>query len=255
MPFSSKPILLVALVAVAGCEPPVELVETEGGWTQGELGRTRWHFNDGLCPNDRRCDLGVPLALGASIVLQIRGAEDVTLAPTVTGALTLIEATQFEESGNWHVTVSASSAGAGAIVFSEGAAVFDRASIVVRRATRLDCGVWTSSNAVRWDMEELEASTELDVPFVEEGAREPQLVCRAADSGGPLLSVDAITWEIIEGADVLTLREYGFGGPPVSGARIHYVTPGPGTARVRATLGDVTQDLTFTVACPAAGCE
>ena len=246
------PLLLIALIPLAGCNP---LAGLEGDWTQGELGRTRWQISDGLCPGlGGGCNLEVPLALGASTTLVIEGAQDV-LEPDVTGALTSSSATRDEEDGDWRVSVSASTAGPGTVTFNEGAAVFDRANIEVRRATRLDCGLWTSSNAVQWDMEELEAQTTLSVPFIEEGATAPQLVCRASDAEGPLLSADAITWEVIEGDEVLALREYGFGTAPVSGARIYYASPGSGTARVRATIGDVTQELTITVECPTAGCE
>jgi hypothetical protein len=249
---SSKPILLAALVTLAGCNP---LGGLEGDWSEGEFGRTRWQISDGLCPGlGGGCDLDVPLALGASTTLVVEGASEAG-NPDVTGALSSMTATQDEEDGDWRVVVRASTAGTGTVTFNEGGEVFDRANIEVRRATRLECGLWTSADGVQWDMEGLEARTALSLPFVEADTSSPQLVCRASDAEGPLLSADAITWEVIEGLEVIALRESGFTLNPVSGARIYYETPGSGTALVRVTLGEVTQDLTITVECPVAGCE
>lgn len=249
MNLTSKPVMLFTLsglaIALGGCNP---LAGLEGEWSNGELGRTRWQISDGLCPGlGGGCNLDVPLALGASTTLLIEGAGAATFDPDVTGALTSSTATRDEEDGDWRVAVSASTPGTGTVTFEEGSEVLDRNTVEVRRATRLDCGLWSGDGSPGWDMDGLEAQTSVTVAVLEAGATSPQLVCRASDAAGPLLSADAIAWEVLEGAEALTLRTSGFGFGEVRGARIYYNTPGTGTARIRATLGDVTQELTITV--------
>ncbi len=246
-------LLVLALIPLAGCNP---LAGLEGDWSRGELGRTRWQIADGLCPGlGGGCSLDVPLAVGADTVLVVEGAEEATFDPEVTGALSSSSATRDEEDGDWRVSVAAATPGTGVVEFTVGSEVLDRASVEVRRATRLECGILSPSTDVSWDMPELSPTNTLALAFVEEGESSGQLVCRASDAAGPLLSVDAIVWEVIEGGDILQLQGTGLFGGPMRGARLRYDTVGSGPARIRVTLGEVTQELAVTVECPIAGCE
>jgi hypothetical protein len=97
-------------------------------------------------------------------------------------------------------------------------------------------------------MEGLETGPAITLPRGGDGRFE--LACRASDAEGPLLSADAIVWETMAGTEHLSLVETGLGRNPVDravGARIHYVARTPGTALVRASLGDVSVDLAITV--------
>jgi hypothetical protein len=246
----SLAVLLAASAALSGCSPFEGL---DGRWSPGELGRTRWQISDGLCPGlGGGCALDVPLAEGARTTLEIDGVDGAELTAEVTGALGATAPVTTGEGENARLDVVASGPGTGRIAISDASGLVDRASVEVRRATRLECGRWPQiAGAVPWDMAGLDVTTSFSLPFV--GAEETatiDLVCRASDAGGPLLSADAIAWTVVEGSEALELAETGLIIIPatvVRGARITYHTPGRGTAVVRVTIGDVTQDLTITV--------
>lgn len=243
--------VLLAASALSGCFSPYEGLD--GQWSPGELGRTRWQISDGLCPGlGGGCSLDVPLAEGARTTLEIDGVDGAELTAEVTGALAATAAVRTAEGENARLDVVASSPGTATIALSDASGLVDRASLEVRHATRLECGRWPqSAGAVGWDMAGLEVGRSLSLPFV--GVEETAtvyLACRASDAAGPLLSADAIAWTVVEGSEALELAETGLIIIPatvVRGARITYRTPARGTAVVRVTLGDVTEDLTITI--------
>jgi hypothetical protein len=100
---------------------------------------------------------------------------------------------------------------------------------------------------IEWRMIGLSPTTELTLPMGSDDTF--HLVCRASDAQGPLLSADAIDWTIVSGSEALDLASTDFGtfGATANGARIRYRTRAPGTAVVRASVGEVTEDLTITI--------
>lgn len=250
-------LLLVPLAAsLAGCSVGLDL---SGDWSEGERGRTRWQIDDGLCPGFGGCALDVPLALGARPRIHVEGVDGrrVTAAGDEIVSVTDYDVLSGDDADPFF-EISASAAGTGTLSLLDASGdEVDRARVQVREATALDCGVIPTGEPVRWDAPDLVPTSRvvLPIPAVdpETGEREAhafQLVCRARDEAGPLLSVAAISWEVLEGDDVLELRNDGlflFSGSVVRGARIRYETLAPGAARIRASIGSVTQELDVTV--------
>ena len=75
------------------------------------------------------------------------------------------------------------------------------------------------------------------------------LACRAEDAGGaPLLTVDAIHWEVQAGSHgtISVTSDDAFETTPALGATARVVTSGMGDATIQATLGTLTTDIAVT---------
>lgn len=239
--------LVLGSASLAACEPFGNL---DGDWTRGERGHTRWQISDGLCPGLGGCALDVPLAVGASVHLVVDGVDGVPLGATLTGgALERDGSIDTGEDQNAMIPVRAIAPGTGRVEISDTNGVIDAASVGVRAATRLECGRMSTSQEVLWHLPGLVPTTTLTLPRTDRSSGERfSLVCRAMDDTGPLLSERAITWEVLEGADFLTLADdLILGSAPERGARISYTAETSGTALVRVSIGDVTQELSITV--------
>lgn len=241
--------LLLGSASLSACGPWGPIDETD--WTPGERGQTRWQISDGLCPGfGGGCALDVPLAVGASVHLVVDGVDGVPLTTTITGGA--IEGDGAIDSGedrNSRIPIEAIAPGTSRVEISDMNGVIDAASVSVRAATRLDCGRMSTGQEVLWHLPGLEVTTELTLPRSDRTSGDRfSLVCRAMDDTGPLLSERAITWEVIEGAEILTLNDdILLGTGPERGARIGYTAESTGSARVRATIGEVSQELTITI--------
>lgn len=244
------PLALVTTAAAmtAGCFTP--FTGLEGEWTRGELGNTQWQIMDGLCPGlGGGCSLETPLAVGAHSRLLVEGIDGVPITSLPAGAIAEDGEPLVSEESRTQIPIVATSPGVGRIEILDGATVIDRVGLRVRTATRLECGRWdTDQGVVQWRMEGLVPASAITLPSRTDDRFE--LVCRASDAEGPLLSADAIQWETLDGVEHLSLLETGFGTNPVDraeGARLRYRPGTPGVAHVRASLGDVTTLLEITV--------
>ncbi len=233
--------------SLAACNP----FGLESDWTRGERGHTRWQISDGLCPGfGGGCALDVPLAVGASVRLVIDGVDGVPLTVTSTGGALEHGGVDTGEDRDASISVVAVDPGTARLEISDVNGVIDAASLGVRRATRLDCGTWPVDETLRWNMAGLEVRTDITLPTRSSASSSSgalNLVCRAMDDAGPLLSERAISWEVIEGEEVIALADDLFLSASVVGARVTYEAPRPGSARVRATIGEVSQELTITI--------
>lgn len=251
-------VLALAGALSSGCATRLDL-GLGGEWSDGERGRTRWQLVDGLCPGLGGCALDVPLAVGARPTVQVDRVDGRGLDATGDD---VVEVVAYDVgSGDPPAPlfpIEALAPGTGTLTLLDPSGdELDRVRVEVRRATRLECGALPESEPVAWDVPALEPTSHLVLPLApppgstggSSGSPGFQLVCRAADDAGPLLSVQAIEWTVIEGDDVLRLRNdalLDLGGP-VRGARIRYTPLAAGTARVRATLGDVVEELEITL--------
>jgi hypothetical protein len=237
-----------AATAAAGCFTPFSGLE--GEWTRGELGNTQWQIMDGLCPGlGGGCSLETPLAVGAHTRLLVDGIDGVPITALPAGAIAEDGDPLVSEDSRTQIPIVATSEGTGRLEILDGATVIDRVGLTVRAATRLECGRWDTERAtVQWRMEGLEPSSAITLPSRTDDRFE--LVCRASDAEGPLLSADAIQWETLDGLEHVSLLETGFATNPVDraeGARIRYRPGSPGVAHVRASLGELTALLEITV--------
>ncbi|AKF04095.1 hypothetical protein [Sandaracinus amylolyticus] len=236
--------LLAALVV--GCS----FDELDGDWSRGERGRTRWQIDDGLCPGFAGgCALDVPLAVGARTRIHVTGVDGDTVFAEAEGSVQLeLYDVLSSDPAEPFFEIAAMHAGTGTLRLRDRVTgdEIDRIRVEVREATELDCGALATGVDVMWDVPQLAPSDpiELLMPGIVSSEPDAQLVCRARDERGPLLSADAIRWEVIEGADVIRLRTDGlFSFPPVEGARIRYDALARGEARIRVTLGEISRDL------------
>lgn len=241
---------LLALVTVPGCFNP--LAGLDGDHTRGELGRTDWQMIDGLCPGlGGGCALDVPVAAGARVMFAVDGIDGLPVDLSATGAVVADGSPVVSEdaTSDTFVNVRTTMAGVGRVELLDGTNVVDRVSLNVRVATRLDCNAWEIGAPLGWRMEGLSGTPALTLPAVApEDA--PYLACRASDAAGPLLTRDAIQWTIVSGSEVIDIRSDGLDlldDGRAEGARIRYERLAAGTAVVRATLGDVSQDITITL--------
>lgn len=253
--------LLVSVVGLTGCFN----FGLSGDSTRGERGRSDWSISDGACPGlAGDCALDVPLALGASTTVEVR-VPDLALANLSVrgqGAVVVtgyeIHSSDSDGDGEPDYEPYASFA-VEAIAVGEGVLVLenalheevDRVSMTVRIATRLACGSIARGLTVDWQMTSLEESSGLTLAMtpVDQAV---QIACRATDdSGEPMLTVRAIEWEVIEGASSVGLLEDFLSESLVTdvvhGARVHAHTLAPGSATIRATIGDASADLAIVV--------
>lgn len=242
------PSLVVGSTLATGCSQPFG--HLEGDWTRGELGNTRVQIMDGLCPGlGGGCALDVPLAVGARTRLLVDGIDGVEIEALAAGAIAAEGEPAISADARTQIPISVVSEGVGRLEMLDGTTVIDRVGLRARRATRLECGRWDRDRgALQWRMEGLETGSTITLPVGSDDRFE--LACRASDAEGPLLSADAIVWQTTSGTEHLSLVETGLGTNPVDrarGARIHYRAGTPGQALVRASLGDVSVDLTITV--------
>jgi hypothetical protein len=253
--------VLVSAVGLTGCFD----FGLSGDSTRGERGVSDWSISDGLCPGlAGDCALDVPLALGASATLEVRVRDRALAGLTVRGegavSVSGYEIHSSDSDGDGEpdyepyarFTVESASAGAGALVLEDASGdELDRVSMTVRTATQLTCGSIAEGENVDWQMTHLDASERLSLRMapVDEAV---QIACRATDeSGEPMLTVRAIEWEVIAGTDSVGLLEdwlsEGLVTTVVHGARVHAHTLAPGSATVRATLGDASADVAIEV--------
>lgn len=253
--------ILASTLGLTGCFD----LGLSGDSTRGERGASEWSISDGLCPGlAGDCALDVPLALGASATLEVRVPHRALADLTVRGEGAVsaagweIHSADSDGDGEpdyepyARFTVETTSTGGGTLVLEDATgAEIDRVSMTVRAATQLTCGSIPQGEGVDWQMTHLDASESLTLPLapVDEAV---QIACRATDeSGEPMLTVRAIEWEVIEGTDSVGLLEdwlsEGLVTNVVHGARVHAHTLAPGSATVRATLGDASADLAIEV--------
>lgn len=244
-------VLTVALAAAGsmGCEPFGNL---DGDWTRGERGHTRWQTLDGLCPGlGGGCNFDVPLAVGATVTLAVDGIDGAPVTAAFTGGVAAGGGVQVDDESDTLVPIRVVSAGPGRIELSDTNGSVDAATVSGRTVTRLECGRWPTSTALDWRMQGLVVSEDVTLPLTPMDESRPfQLVCRASDDAGPILSADAIQWTIVSGSDVLQIASTGLffvPGSSARGARIDAITQRTGEAVVRAEIGGVSRELTITV--------
>ncbi|UJR83385.1 hypothetical protein [Sandaracinus amylolyticus] len=252
MSSSSRALLFSSFAALAlvGCSFDLAL---DGDWSRGELGRSQWQIDDGLCPGlAGGCAFDVPLAVGASTRVHVVGVDGDTVFAEAEGSVRLgLYDVIANDPADAFFEITAVSAGAGTLRLRDRLTgeEIDRIHVEVREATELDCGALANNDEVLWDMPQLAPSDpiELLMPGVvasSGSSPDAQLVCRARDERGPMLSADAIRWQVIEGADVIQLRTDAlFSFSPVQGARVRYDVLQRGDARLRVTLGDISREL------------
>ncbi|MBN8616326.1 MAG: hypothetical protein J0L92_37420 [Deltaproteobacteria bacterium] len=242
--------LALGSAASAGCNP---FGGIEGDWTNGERGHTRWQTLDGLCPGlGGGCSFDVPIAVGARVTLAVDGIDGAPVTAAFSGAVESGGGVQVNEDSNTLVPVSVIGEGTGRVELSDTNGVLDAASVRGRVATVLECGRWPVGDDLEWRMNGLGVTNELTFPITSpslQSADDFYLVCRAASSEGPMLSADAIDWTIVSGSESVQIVSTDFGTPgsSASGARIRYRGVAAGTAVVRASIGDVSTDLTITI--------
>jgi hypothetical protein len=235
-----------ALSLAPGCSFDLGL---DGDWTRGERGRTRWQISDGLCPGFGGCALDVPLAVGAEPTLRVEGVDGRGLSAVGDDVIGVLGYRTSGEEFEPSVSVSALAPGRGVVSLRGESEEIDRVSIEVRAATALECGLWPTDVPLRWEMRDLSPTDSPTVPLAP-GADDFYLACRARDERGPLLTVRAIEWTLLEGSDVLQIRSDGLlggWGTTAEGARIRFDALAAGTARVRAQIGGVERTMTITV--------
>ncbi len=238
----------LALVLLVSAAPACSSL-SDGDWTNGERGRTRWQTTDGLCPGlFGGCSLDVPIAVGASVRLRVDGIDGYGVLGDYSGSVArggMVEVSSDGE-GDTHVPILVQAAGPGRVGLSDLEELIDAATVTGRVATALECGRWPTGRDLEWRMDGLEMSQA--VTLTVGSGDDFDLVCRAMSSEGPMLSANAITWTIVSGSESLDLLSTGGGtGSELTGARVAYRGLGAGTAVVRARLGEVSTDLTITI--------
>lgn len=242
-------LLTFVSAASAACSP---FAGIEGEWTNGERGHTRWQTQDGLCPGlGGGCNFDVPIAVGATVTLSVDGIDGAPVTAAFTGGIESGGGVQVNDDSNTLVPITIVAAGPGRTELSDTNGVLDAATVTGRVATVLECGRWPVGSDIEWRMNGLAVTNELTFPVSPAGADGDDfyLVCRAASSEGPMLSADAIDWTIVSGSETVQIRSTDFGsaGSSANGARIRYRGVAAGTAVVRATIGEVSTDLTITI--------
>ena len=246
----SLPILALAAVAslTPGCfgNDPLGL---EGDWSRGERNNTQWQLGDGLCPGlAGGCALDVPLAVGLETQLRVEGVS--SAMPTVNTPSNTAGVSIRPDAENQQATISFATTAAGSARFliSDERGEVDAATVQIRQATRIECGVLRGGGEPNWAMAGLTFSETNTVPLepATSTAVMNSLACRTSDSTGPLLSANAIRWTIIEGTAV-TLNDHDFDPTTIRGAHIDYTTRERGTVQVRATLGELSDTFNLTV--------
>lgn len=246
-----SPLLTLTTVTLlaAGASACSPFAGIEGEWTRGGRGHTRWQTLDGLCPGlGGGCNFEVPIAVGASVSLAVDGIDGAAVTAAFTGGIEGAGPVDFGEDRNTLVPIRIVAAGPGRTELSDDHGVIDSATVTGRVVTQLECGGWPVGRDLDWRMRDLVVGdVTLDSRATE---RELYLVCRASDASGPILSADAISWTIVSGSDALQIGSTGLFstlGSSARGARIDAVPRAPGTAVVRATVGEVTSELTITI--------
>lgn len=238
-------LLTLGAAASSACSPFASL---EGEWTRGERGHTRWQTMDGLCPGiGGGCNFDVPIAVGATVRLEVDGIDGAEVEAAYTGGIAADGPVEVREDSNTIVPIVISTAGPGRTELSDANGVIDAATVFGRVITQLECGVMDQHETMQWRLENLVASTEVTLPVSTDSRF--YLVCRASDASGPILSADTIGWTIVSGSESLTISSTGSftSGSSARGARINVTGTSAGTAVVRASVGDVSQELTITI--------
>ncbi len=242
-------VLVAALLGVAACAPTSDL---GGDWTRGERGITRWQIDDGLCPGiGGGCSFDVPIAVGASVELEVDGIDGVAVTAEFTGGIAGNGRVRVDDDSNTIVPIRVVSEGPGRTALSDTSGFLDAATVYGRQPTRLDCGRYEIGRSIDWRLRELEIGDAVELPVVTGSASSDYvLACRASDAEGPILSADAIAWTVVSGSENLRIRSTGLFtsfGTSASGARINVNPQAVGDAVVRATLGALSRDLTVHV--------
>lgn len=242
---------LATLLGATGCKPA--LSDVSGNWTRGERGITRWQINDGLCPGvGGGCAFDVPIAVGATVTLQVDGVESVPITAELTGGIEADGPPRIYESSDTIIPIRVVGPGAGRVALSDESGFLDAASVEGRVPTRLECGRYEIGQPITWRLPALEVGDELTLPLpTEEGASSGYwLACLASDAEGPMLSADAIRWTIVSGSESLRIATTGlivFPGSSGIGARVSTYPRAAGDVVVRAELGGLSRELTVHV--------
>ncbi len=250
---SFRRLTFLALGLISGCNPFAAAFD--GDSTRGERGTTQWSIDDGLCTGfGSSCALDVPIAAGATARLTIDsvGVAD-PAAEVVSGSADVVSATVEDATADDRsAIVVVRTSGAGPVVVAVGSVAgedIDRATLDVRAAATLECGIVPSGEALGWRMQNVAFAPALTIPVTP--TSDVQLSCLARDADGePLLSIAAIQWTITAGSEVVQIGTDGLFvtfGDAASGARVRARGIASGAAMLRASLGDVSTEVTLTI--------
>lgn len=250
-------VALVLSLALPGCVGGGSSVQAPH--TIGDQGHTDWHLYDGLCGQGlfgSECDLSARLAVGAAPLVQIRAHDATNLAGATLMGGTGITITHFSTSTDDHGTmlsanVGSDTAGVGDVfVLDAHGSTIDHVQMTWVAATTLFCGELRSSVTRDLGFPGLASGVTVEIvtpPMATGGST--TLACRATDaSGNALLSVDAIRWNVADGAvGTIDVRSDDlFGTTPALGATVRVTTVGTGHATIHAALGSATGDVVVT---------
>lgn len=247
-------IILSTMTAIlaAGC------FSLDGDESRGEEGRSTWQIEDGLCPGlGGGCNLETVLATGVTVILDIHiPDEDPSMLSIVaTGPATVVGLRSTDiELEQIRVEVMATGPGDAtlSIVDASGAEI-DRAGIRIADPVEMECGVVPEDDGVGYRMENLledQSELTLTAPTEDEAGTRRDLACRLSDADGePLLSVDLVSWSVVEGTEVVRVDAEPFETDPSfsRGARVGARALAAGTARVVASYGELEEELTIIV--------
>lgn len=236
-------------LALLACLAPACSLTSGPPTTGGELGRTDWEIDDGLCGGGflgNVCNLEVPIAAGAEPRMRVHPRRGTSLAGV---RVRVGDAAPFTPSysapdgdTNEYIAFDAESAGEGPLVIEildATDAVVDRARLDVRTATALECGRLRTGDSRTYELRDLVPGATSISRSAETADR--RLACRALDSGGDaLLSVRAIHWSVVEGD--ATVHDDQF-TETAEGATIEVRAASAGSAVVAARLGSVEQRI------------
>lgn len=247
---------MVALLILAGCD-------RYGDSSIGETNRSEWRIDDGLCPgSEGGCAMTVPVAAGIELSVDAdvlcahprRDASGRTVTDCdlmgfdvdVTGAAEPRATSYAASEGRLDLRVFTTSPGVVDFDLRRSGAPYDHMTMEVREAVALECGK-VGAGGASWDMRSLSLDASYAVELFGADAEEDvELGCRLLDeNGAPLFSAAAIEWQVLEGADLVTIDDGGlFGGDASTGARI-YVRLGSrsGTVRLEARFETLTREL------------
>jgi hypothetical protein len=246
---------LVLTLALPGCLGGG--TSLQGPTTLGDQGRTIWQISDGLCGDGvfgSECALTQRLAVGAAPFVEIRGHGGTVLDHATLMGGTGVDITHFSTSTDDHGTllranVGSTTAGVGDVfVLDADGHTIDHVQMTWVAAATIVCGELRTNVTRDLTFPGLASGVTVEVVTPPMGTGgSTTLACRANDaSGGALLSVDAIRWNVATGA-VGTIDVHSddlFGTTPALGATARIATTGTGHATIHAALGAATADVT-----------
>jgi len=230
-----------------------------GRSTSGQEGKTTWRMVDGLCDGGivgDECEMSVPLAVGATPGVSVKGDANVSLAGAEFVGEGSVGVTSFDidtsdpsiHRASLDVVANAAGPGSLVVIDSDGEEL-DRVDVSVAEVDALECGKFDLDDVKTWKFPSLEVAGTVTI-LASANNDNRKLACRAVDAGGtPLLTVKAIAWEVLSPTGGVELHDDApFGASPAHGATVVVDAPAPAqNIGVVATAGAATGTITLTI--------